>query len=299
VDVGVPSPVQAWLAHLAAQGRSARTVDGYRRDLLDYLRWLGRDPLGASRRDVEAYALAMHRAGLAPRTRARRLAAVRAFYRWAVSQGVVADDPARFVSPPRLPRGTPRFLLPAEVQALLAACRRDDPRGVRDRAAVELGLHGLRAGEVVSLDLDDLVYLERGQLRVRRKGSAVRLVELAPRAQAALRAWLEERPRCPSPALFVPIPPRRPYRLTVRQLQARFRALARRAGIERMISFHSLRHTLGTALADAAVPLQEIQDLLGHASPATTRVYAQVARHRLRDALHAGLEALGLEPGRR
>lgn len=286
--------VDRWLAHLAAAGRSARTVDGYRRDLRDYLDWLRRDPLAATRGDVEAYALAMHRAGLGPRTRARRLAAVRAFYRWALAQGLVRDDPARFVPPPRVPRGAPRFLTPDEVQALLLAARPDGPRGVRDRALLELGLHGLRVGEVVGLDLDDLVYLDRGQLRVRRKGGAVRLVELAERAVWALRRWLEERPPCPSPALFVPVPPRPPHRLTARQVQARFRRLARRAGIDRPVSYHQLRHTLGTALADAGVPLQEIQDLLGHASPATTRIYTQVARERLREALRAGLEAMGI-----
>lgn len=297
--LSLPPIIDRYLEWLSSAGRSPRTVSGYRLDLGVYLGYLGgmrqRDSLEATRADIEGYAVWLNRRGLSARTRARMLAAVRGFYQWAATSGILPTDPSASVRPPRVARGLPRFLTADEVHALLFACPTDSARGVRNRAILELGLSGLRVSEVVSLDLDSATHLERSQIAVRRKGGDFRTVELADRTVHAVRAWLEIRPPCPSPALFIPVPPRRPYRLSSRWVQVMFSRLARRAGIQRRVGFHSLRHTLGTALADAGVPLQEIQEILGHASPVTTRVYVQVARARVRAALRDGLRVLGLD----
>jgi integrase/recombinase XerD len=292
---GLPSPVLAFLADLSASGRSRRTVEAYELDLRELCAWLRKDPLEASQEDLRAFAAAMDRAGLSVATRARRTVAVRQFYRWLLRTGRIPIDPAADLEPPRVRRKLPHFLTRDEVRALLQAIP-GDARGERDRAIVLLGLHGLRVGEVVRLDLGDLAYMDRGQIRLTRKGGSQVLKEVSGELRLALESWLRLRPPCPSPALFVPLPPRGPgCRLSARRIEQMFREYAVAAGISKPVSFHSLRHSIATAMADAGIPLQEIQDWLDHASPATTRIYARVSRDRLREALRAGMQVLGLE----
>jgi site-specific recombinase XerD len=287
-----PPPVTAWLADLHAQGRSRRTLEAYELDLREFAVWLRRDPAEASPADLRAFLLAMADTGLSAATRARRAVALRRFYDWLVLTGQLPSSPAAGLRPPRVARRLPHFLTAEETTRLLGAVQ-PGLRGLRDRAILLLGLHSLRVSEVSALDLDDLAYLDRAQLRVRRKGGTPVLKDLTAEASAAVDRWCRSRPPCPSPALFVPLPPRgRRPRLQPRSIQRIFKAAAARAGIEKPVSFHTLRHTIATALADAAVPLQEIQDLLDHASPATTRIYAQVSRDRLRSALQAGMSVL-------
>ena len=291
---GLPLPVLAFLADLSASGRSRRTLEAYELDLRELCGWLRKDPLEASQEDLRAFAAAMDRAGLSVATRARRTVAIRQFYRWLLRMGRISSDPAADLAPPRVRRKLPHFLTGDEIRVLLQAIP-GDARGERDRAIILLGLHGLRVGEVARLDLADLAYMDRGQIRVTRKGGTQVLKEVSAELRLALEAWLQVRPPCPSPALFVPLPPRGPdCRLSARRIEQLFREHCRAAGIAKPVSFHSLRHSIATAMADAGIPLQEIQDWLDHASPATTRIYARVSRDRLRDALRAGMEVLGL-----
>lgn len=228
-------------------------------------------------------------ADLAPATRARRLVAIRQFYEYLRRVGRLEVNPAQPIAPPRLTKRTPKWLTPEEVRALRHAIPGDD-RGVRDRAIVELGLQSLRISEVLGLDLDDL-YLDRRQVRITGKGGDEYLQPITDVAISWLELWLRRRPNCASQAIFVPIPPRgtRP-RLTARAVEGLLRGHLTRAGIRRPLTFHSLRHTVGVMLADQGVPLQFIQDLLRHRSPATTRVYTQVARERLAEVLDHALK---------
>jgi site-specific recombinase XerD len=278
--------VAEWVDELASLGRSPRTVSGYTLDLGLFLAWLERDPLKATEADVRRYAHEMARAGLAERTRARRLAAVREWYRYLARTGRVTASPAEAVRPPKIHRRTPAWLSPDEVARLRAAIP-GDPRGLRDRAAIELGLASLRISEALGLDLDDL-FLDQTppMVRIVGKGGHEYWQPLRQDTASSLKAWLEARPSCRSQAVFIPLPPRRRgNRLHYTTLEKALRRYLRAAGILRRIRFHDLRHTLGVQLGRAGVPLQHIQDLFRHRSPATTRIYTDLAPEHLAEVL--------------
>jgi site-specific recombinase XerD len=275
-----------WADDLASLGRSPRTVSGYALDLALFLEWLGGDPLAATEADVRRYAHEMARAGLAERTRARRITCVREWYRYLVRTGRLASSPAESVRPPKVHRRTPGWLSPDEV-AKLRSVLPQDARGLRDRAVIELGLASLRISEALGLDLDDL-FLDQTppMVRILGKGGHEHWQPLRRDTASCLRAWLEARPPCRSQAVFIPLPPRRRGgRLHYTTVEKALRRYLRAAGILRRIRFHDLRHTLGVQLGRAGVPLQHIQDLFRHRSPATTRIYTDLAPEHLAEVL--------------
>jgi len=163
-------------------------------------------------------------------------------------------------------------------------------RGLRDRAAIELGLQSLRISEVLGLDLDDL-YLGRKQVRITGKGGTKVYQSITKHGVDALQEWLARRPACASRAVFIPLPPRRgACRLHATMLEDLLHGYLKAAGIDRDLSFHGLRHTVGVLLADKGVNPLYIQDLLRHRNAQTTRRYTRVARHRLSEVLDRALE---------
>ena len=262
----------AWLASL----RSENTRAAYRRDLTDFLSFTdahGVDVLAASRPVIDAYATAMETDGKSPATIARRLSALASFYRYLVDEGVLAASPVDRVRRPRVGTESPRLGLDRdEARAFLAAAEAAGP--VEHALGCLLLLNGLRVSEATAAQVIDLD-TERGHwvLRIVGKGGARRVTPLAPRTIAAVDALVDGRDTGP-----ILLTDRRPLdRHTAARMIAR---VARRAGIDKRISPHSLRHTMVTQALEAGVPIHVVQDAAGHASPETTRRYDR-ARHQL------------------
>ena len=293
----------AWIAlfleALAAErGAAANTLAAYRRDLADYMNWLsanGHDAEKAGRSEIESYLAGMEAGGLSPATRARRLAAIRQFYRFALSEGWRADDPAARIEGPRPKRKLPRSLSVAEVDRLLRASR-DQPRSAKGRARLHCMMEllyatGLRVSELVSLPASAVRGNPR-MLLVSGKGGRERMVPLSEPARAALATWLNVRDAAeterreaggrPSVWLF---PSRGKLgHLTRIGFYHAVKALAVASGLDpRAISPHTLRPAFATHLLANGADLRAIQQLLGHADVSTTEIYTHVLDERLKN----------------
>jgi integrase/recombinase XerD len=281
--------LDAWWAE---SGVARQTLDAYRRDLEGYARWrdgAGGGLAGADRGALFDYLAWRAREGYSPRSNARLLSALRAFFAMRVRRGERGDDPTALLDPPRLPRSLPKALSEAEIDALLAAPDVATPLGLRDRAMFELMYAaGLRVSELVLLPAA-AVNLRQGVLRVAGKGGKERLVPLGEEAQHWLQRYLDDaRPRLVGkrsvPALFAGASGEPPSRQHFWQLVKRY---AGAAGIEpRRISPHGLRHSFATHLLNRGADLRALQMLLGHSSLSTTQIYTLVAREQLKQ-LHA------------
>jgi len=271
------------------RGLSANTLSAYRSDLLALAAWLNQHRLtltGAGREHLLAY-LASRR-GSRPRTTARRLSALRRFYRHLSRLGTVAEDPTARIESPRLGRPLPAALTEAEVEALLAAPAVDRPRGLRDRTMLEtLYATGLRVSELVGLRLIQ-VNPRQGVVRVVGKGSKERLVPFGEEAADWLDRYLRTgRPVLlgarTSEAVFVTA---RGAAMTRQAFWTLVKRYGQLAGIRKHLSPHTLRHSFATHLLNHGADLRVVQLLLGHRDISTTQIYTHVARERLRQ-LHA------------
>jgi integrase/recombinase XerD len=276
--------VEGFLA-LAAARLAPRTVEAYRRDLAHLTGWLGRSPADANTDDLAAYVAQLRADGLAPTTIARRLAAVRAFFRHQVLLGTRTDNPAATVELPKRRRKLPRTLSPAEVERLLDAAAGTTPAAFRDRAIGEL-LYGagLRVSEAVALDRQS-VDLEHRLVRCLGKGSKERVVPIGREAAEALRLYLVRgRPfleRRNRQELFLNA---RGGPLTRAGVFLILRRLAEKAGLEpERIHPHLLRHSFATHLLEGGADLRAVQEMLGHADLATTELYTHVSDRRRRE----------------
>ncbi len=286
---------------------SPRTVIAYRHDLEDFLRFLregGRStaPDAIEAHDLRAYLAELHpRTG--PRTRARRLAAIRSFYRFLLRRRRVKKNVGELVASPKLPSPLPRALNVDEVFRLLEAPGRPGPRALRDQAMLEM-LYGagLRASELVSLNLESIDFA-RKVVRVVGKGQKERIVPFGGKALAALEAYLLVRSDLLGPrsgadgqraenAVFLNA---RGGRLSVRGLAKRLGARLEEAPIERRVTPHVLRHSFATHLLDGGADLRSIQAMLGHSSLGTTQRYTSVSVEHLRD-VYQSAHPLGDDP---
>jgi integrase/recombinase XerD len=272
----------------AHSGLARQSLDSYRRDLEGYARWRG-GLASADRAALFDYLAWRSAQGYSPRSTARLLSALRAFFAHRIRIGARSDDPTALLDPPRLPRSLPKALAESEIEALLAAPDVDSPLGLRDRAMLELMYAcGLRVSELVHLPAT-AVNLRQGALRVTGKGSKERLVPLGEEAQH----WLERYLASARPALagkralaplFLCASGEPPTRQQFWQLVKRY---AGAAGIEpSRISPHGLRHSFATHLLNHGADLRALQMLLGHGSLSTTQIYTLVAREHLKQ-LHA------------
>jgi integrase/recombinase XerD len=282
-------PVADFLTHLALErGASRHTVSAYRGDLKQLSEFLRERQVGiddATADDLEAFAGALERAGLAPATRRRRLAAARSLMRHRGRIGARPLDARAIVALPRLPKRLPR-VLSAEQAQLIVEHPDATPLGLRDRAALELLYGGgLRVSELTGLRPGDLD-LERGIVRVEGKGGRQRIVPTGRLAAEAARRYLARG---------------RPYLGTTQEaraflLNARGRRISRQgvfrivrahaaaAGIEQVVTPHVLRHSFATHLLERGADLRVVQELLGHASVATTEIYTHLGDGALRSA---------------
>lgn len=277
---------------------SAHTVAAYRRDLYELAAFLDRHYgpgdewswNGVDRLAIRAYLAELSRRGLARRSIARKLSAVRSFFRYLHREEIVEANPARTVRAPKLQKTLPAWLTRAQVEKLFdvaeSRASRNTFRGTRDHAIVELFYStGMRLSELHALDTTH-VDLVGEQARVMGKGRKERIVPLGRAAVTALRRYeprrrevLNLRPAGERHALFVS---ERGTRLSTRQIQNIVRAFLEKVADDAGLSTHSLRHSFATHLLDAGADLMAVKELLGHASLSTTRIYTHIAKERLR-----------------
>jgi len=275
---------ERFLLNLATR-RSERTVDAYRRDLRE-LASFRRGAVGETSLDeLERWLAEMRAAGLAPSTIARRVSAVRTYFRHLVLIGAREDNPAAALVLPRRPRKLPRALSPSETERLIDAATGTTPRTLRDRALVEL-LYGagLRVSETIGLEKNG-IDLELRVVRVLGKGGKERLVPLGRPAAEAVRRYLAlGRPhldRRYRPELFLNA---RGGPLTRAGAFLILRRLAEKAGLEpERVHPHLLRHSFATHLLDGGADLRSVQEMLGHADLGTTERYTHVSDRRRRE----------------
>jgi integrase/recombinase XerD len=276
--------VDSFLA-VSATRLAARTVEAYRRDLDDAAAFLKASPAGASQERLAAYVADLRARGLAGTTIARRIAALRSFYRHQVLIGARADNPAAGLDLPRRARTLPRTLSPGEAERLIEAANGTAPRALRDRALVEL-LYGagLRVSEAVGLERGG-VDLERRFVRTIGKGSKERVVPIGREAVEALRRYLARgRPyldRRHRPELFLNA---QGGALTRAGAFLILRKLAEAAGLEpERVHPHLLRHSFATHLLEGGADLRSVQEMLGHADLSTTERYTHVSDRRRKE----------------
>jgi len=290
--------LEAFLEMLIAErGAAANTVASYKRDLADCASVLidanrsGRAVLDSASTDgLRSYLKTLEVRGMAPRTVARRMSALRMFYRFLHAEGLRADDPTGVLESPRQGRSLPKILSEAEVSALLeAASRRPGSDGLRLKALVELCYAtGLRASELVGLPVA-AVQRDPQVIVVLGKGNRERMVPLNEPARAAVRDYLDVRERFlrgnrANPYLF---PGRDGRAMTRQRFFQLLKELAAAAGIEpRRVSPHVLRHAFATHLLNNEADLRSVQKMLGHADISTTQIYTHVLDERLRQLVN-------------
>ncbi len=273
---------------LVEKGLAAHTIDAYSRDIGNYLEFLSAEGCTEVDRirslDVAAFIARGKDAGLAPRSRARALSAVRMFHRFLLVEQYVDTNPTAIIEAPKVVNKLPSVLSGREVERLLAAPAGADWLPVRDRAMLEvLYATGLRVSELVGLKVRD-VNLDAGYLLTMGKGSKERLVPLGESACNALREFAGTARNSldrggDSPYLFL-------SRLGAPMSRQAFwniiKKRAREAGILKNISPHTLRHSFATHLLENGADLRSVQMMLGHADLSTTQIYTHVTRERLK-----------------
>ncbi len=281
----IPDPdLQRFLTLLTAQ-RAPRTVEAYRRDLLALAAWRG-GPVGeATTEELERWIAQMRADGSAATSIARRIAAVRSYFRHQMLIGATRENPAAALELPKRARRLPKTLSPGEAERLIEAANGTTPRSMRDRALVELMYgSGLRVSEALglhrrSVDLEDRIVRPLG------KGSKERLVPLGRPAVEALRRYIAMgRPHLDSrsrPELFLNA---RGGPLTRAGAFLILRRLAEKAGLDPLrVHPHLLRHSFATHLLEGGADLRSVQEMLGHADLSTTELYTHVSDRRRRE----------------
>ena len=265
---------------------SPQTVRAYENDLAQFGAWLSDEhvsgpppgPGGIDALAVRGWVAHLSHGGTGKSSIARKLSAVRSFLNHAVREGVIDSNPAAAVPTPKVPKKLPRELTVDEVFGMLEHIRGDDAASVRDRAILEfLYATGLRVGEMVSLDLDD-VDLRGRMVRVVGKGGKERMVPFGTQSEKTLRRWLAvarpSRLKTDTAAIFLNL---RGGRLTDRSVRRILDRRLREAAIHARVSPHALRHSFATHLLGAGADLRAIQELLGHSSLSTTQRYTHVS----------------------
>ncbi len=273
----------------AERNVSPYTVRNYTTDLLDFFNFL-RDKGVSSLKEVDRHVVRdylsyLMEQGFVKASIARKLSAIRSFYRYLQREEIVTTSPVTTTSP-KLDRRLPSFLTIAEMEQLLEAPDLSTPQGQRDRALLELlYAAGLRVSEVVGLDVGQ-INLDSREIRVWGKGSKERIVLIGQPAAEALRAYFQQgRPKLfgtkirMTNALFVN---RYGGRLTERRVQRLLEKYASLAGIDKRVYPHMLRHTFATHLLDGGADLRVVQELLGHANLSSTQIYTHVTKSQAR-----------------
>lgn len=286
--------VDSFLNYMTVErGVSPNTLVAYRNDLSQLVDYLENTYSGGLMIDwgnvddqvLTAYLLRLHDLGYSDTTRARKVASAKSLFGFLLDEGVIKQDPTENLSSPRVGRSLPEALSVEEVERLLAAVSGGDaPELKRDQAMLELlYASGLRVTELVSLDIDDLD-LEQGSVRCFGKGAKERVIPIHQNAVNVLKEYISQaRPLMANQrsgrSLFLN---RRGERLTRQGFWLILKGHAKRAGVEKKITPHTLRHSFATHLLRGGAPLRHVQELLGHASITTTQVYTHLTSEHVR-----------------
>lgn len=286
--------VDTFLRHITLErGLSANTVNAYRRDLQSYTFWLDlqgiTDLNQVTNLTISEYVQTLRDRAepLTAASVARALSSIRGMHKFQLEEGALTDDVTRSQRPPKLPRRLPKAITVTEMEQLLQAASGDEPTDLRDRALLELlYATGARVSEIVGLDLDDIIP-EVNIIRVLGKGNKQRLVPFGSYAQDALNAYLvRARPLLSArgkatPALFLGS---RGARLGRQHVWMIIQSVAEKANLAAAVSPHTFRHSFATHLLSGGADVRSVQELLGHASVATTQIYTQVTVDTLRES---------------
>jgi integrase/recombinase XerD len=284
------SPLDAYITHLTVERRLARnSVDSYARDLnglADFADQRGAPIEALTRTDLEGYVRDLMAEGRSPRSVARAVACYRGFFRFLVIDGRLTVNPADDLRPPRAWKVLPRYLAVEDVDRLIEQPNVSTPRGLRDRALIELlYATGMRVSELLSLRPAD-VNLEASYLTCSGKGDKQRIVPIGDEAGDWVKRYLREGRHAllgkrSSPRLFVNAKGGGPG-LTRVGFWKILKAYARQAGLTKSLSPHMLRHSFATHLLERGADLRAIQMMLGHADLSTTQIYTHVLEQRMR-----------------
>ena len=275
-------------AQRAERDLSPHTIEAYRSDLAQFAEWASRSKVvdldEIDRRLLRRFVAWLSQNRYAHRSISRKASAVRALLRWALHRDLIAANPADGLAAPKLDRPLPRVLKEDAAEALIELPLDDDPRGVRDRAILELLYgSGLRVSELCGLDVGD-VNVRDGRLRVTGKGRKERRLPMTPQAAESIRTYVAEaRPSlmkegaAAEDALFLNSRGTRMGARSVRDRVARYSS-----EIGGAVGPHALRHSFATHLLDGGADLRIVQELLGHENLATTQIYTHVSMERLK-----------------
>lgn len=297
----------AYLRELqAVGGRSPYTIRNYRTDIGHFLGWCdeqAHQPLSMTRAIFREYLGELREAGIVASSITRRTSTIHGFYRYLAQEGAAAKDLLYGIALPKRPRRLPKVIEPTYLDALVAAPDLSTPRGLRDRAILELLYGGgLRISELVALDIGQ-VRLEEGEAIVHGKGAKERVVLFGNPAMDALDAYLADG----RPALLAAAAERHPVaaqhraalfvnrsggRLTARSVQSLVKRYALAAGIPVDVHPHLLRHSFATHLLDGGADLRIVQELLGHSSANTTQIYTHVSQARQAEVSAAAWQSI-------
>ncbi|MGC2422489.1 MAG: site-specific tyrosine recombinase XerD [Candidatus Acidiferrales bacterium] len=271
---------------------SKNTLEAYRRDMGRFAAFVGARGLECERvrrGDVVDYLSSLYHMRLDSRSVARHLASLRNFFRFALMEGFIADDPAASIESPKFRQSLPHFLSVEEVERLLRQPDTSTVQGIRDRAMIELMYStGMRVSELCGVQVMDL-QMDPGCLRCIGKGNKERLVPVGRQAIEAVRKYLSEsRPKLmgkvSSPYLFLNRRGRGADRVTFWKALAEY---GRKAGLRRGLTPHMLRHSFATHLLDGGADLRSVQMMLGHSDISTTQIYTHVVEERLKQVYKA------------
>jgi integrase/recombinase XerC len=272
--------VTRFLKYVSAERRmSPHTLDSYRRDLIRIVSFCDGNGIAdwatLASEQVRKFAASEFRRGQSPRSIQRRLSALRSFCTFLLREHVLDANPAIDIRAPKAAKRLPATLDVDQMNHLLSF-RTDEQLGVRDQAIMELFYSsGLRLAELTGLDLEDLDLRDR-TVRVLGKGSRTRILPVGRYAVTALTRWLPERSTLASPAQQAVFVSARGHRLSPRTVQQRIAAWARRRGLPVHVHPHMFRHSFATHLLESSQDLRGVQELLGHASIATTQIYTHL-----------------------
>jgi len=262
---------------------SPHTQSNYRRDLLFLVHFIGQHKIDRSL--AREYLLALEKNKFSRRSIARKLSSARSFCRFLVREKRLEQNPFESLLTPKLPKKLPNFLYPEEINALLGSTEEKTPSGLRDRALLEtIYGTGLRVAELIRVNLSDLNF-EEGEIKVMGKGSKERIVLFGSKAREALHHYIDEgraklAGKKKAAALFIN---HHGDRLTARSVEEMIVRQARKAGIAKKVTPHTLRHSFATHLMAGGADLRVVQELLGHVSLSTTQVYTHITKERLKE----------------
>jgi integrase/recombinase XerD len=270
---------------------SENTLGAYRADLMALNQRLAQRSIvlaRADRADIVDYIAWRVESGAKPRSTARQLSSFRRFFRYLLREGMLADDPTAQIAMPKIGRALPQSLTEEEVEALLGAPVVAEPLGHRDRAMLEvLYATGVRVSELINLKISQ-INLNQGVLRIVGKGDRERLIPLGDEAQD----WIKEFVAGPRVEILLErqteylFPTRRGDRMTRQAFWHIIKRYAKKAGIKKKLSPHTVRHAFATHLLNNGADLRVVQLLLGHSDVSTTQIYTHVARERMKE-LHS------------